>query len=484
MTRELHRVTQGLLIGFFVIAISAAFWPVIQADSLLARPDNARNVIAEQRIQRGTIYDQDGNRLAYSREDDRGVLQRVYPYPEAAGAVGYYSFTYGAAGIEAAYDRELRGTDLRDAWTEFVDGLLHRVQPGSDVRTTLDLEAQQAAAAALGEHSGAVVAVHVPSGRVLAMVSLPNYDPNRIDADWDILARDETTSPLLNRVTAGLYQPGGVLQTVWLAAMLAAYPDLSESGGYVLNGEAPGAHDAVEIQGLTLTCLPDTPDQLLTMGEAYVFGCPQPFVAALGTSLLPDSMWERLGVLGLLSAPELMGFETLAGTVPPAFDNDTPIDTLVAAVAGQGDLTVTPLQMVQIVAGIANRGNGVPLHLVDAVRPPGTAIWQAVPVSSRQPALLRADVADAVRLTMLQASGLSPYVIQARRGDLVMYGHSAQAFAGPDATPYVWFTGFVDQTAGTEAEAIAVVVMVENESGPGVAASVAGDVFEAVARAE
>ena len=77
MTRELDRVTQGLLIGFVVIAISAAFWPVIEADSLLARPDNARNVIEEQRIQRGTIYDQDGHRLAYSQEDDRGVLERV-----------------------------------------------------------------------------------------------------------------------------------------------------------------------------------------------------------------------------------------------------------------------------------------------------------------------------------------------------------------------------------------------------------------------
>ncbi|MBN2305765.1 MAG: hypothetical protein JXQ72_14880, partial [Anaerolineae bacterium] len=84
MTTELHRVTLALLIGFAVIALSATFWPVIQSDSLLARDDNARNVIAEQRIRRGAIYDQNGALIAYSVENKSGVMQRVYPVPAAA----------------------------------------------------------------------------------------------------------------------------------------------------------------------------------------------------------------------------------------------------------------------------------------------------------------------------------------------------------------------------------------------------------------
>jgi peptidoglycan glycosyltransferase len=116
-----------MLAAFLVIGLSAAFWAVVQADGLLARDDNARNVIDEQRIHRGTIYDKDGVRLAYSEEIPPGLTRRVYPYPEAAGAVGYYSFTYGTAGIEAAYDAQLRG-GWRGEWKDLLDDTLHRAQ--------------------------------------------------------------------------------------------------------------------------------------------------------------------------------------------------------------------------------------------------------------------------------------------------------------------------------------------------------------------
>ena len=101
MTREVNRVTKVVLAAFAVIALSSLFWTVFQADSMVARPDNARNVIDEQRIRRGAIYDQDGARLAYSEANEAGLMERVYPEPAAVGAVGYYSFQYGVAGIEA-----------------------------------------------------------------------------------------------------------------------------------------------------------------------------------------------------------------------------------------------------------------------------------------------------------------------------------------------------------------------------------------------
>jgi len=75
---------------------------------------------------------------------------------------------------------------------------------------------------------------------------------------------------------------------------------------------------------------------------------------------------------------------------------------------------------------------------------------------------------------MLQAAAQSPYVSQARTGDLVVYGHSALAYGGPQATPYVWFTGFADVTDGEEAEAVVVVVVIESEDDPALAAQVAG----------
>ncbi len=133
--------------------------------------------------------------------------------------------------------------------------------------------------------------------------------------------------------------------------------------------------------------------------------------------------------------------------------------------------------MVQVVAAVANRGNGVPLVLVDAVREPDAKDWQALPAPVDHPALLRSDVAAGVRLEMLQAAARSRDIQQAQTAsgsDRALYGHAALSFAGPDETPYAWFLGFLDLTEGDERRALAVVVVVEDESDPGVAATVAG----------
>lgn len=485
MTRELQRVTAAMLIAFAVIAFSAAYWIVIRSNDLLARDDNARNVIAEQRIRRGAIFDQDGERLAYSQESASGVMQRVYPYPAVVGAVGYYSLNYGTAGIEAALDRTLRGDDPLSEWEETKNEALHRPQQGREVQTTLDLDVQLAASAALRGRTGAAVVVEIPSGRVLALVSRPEYDPNTLDQNWDALTEDRRVSPLLNRATAGLYQPGGAFETVILAALLAEHPALESGGEKVLNTDAPGAQDPVEVGRLTLTCLPGTPDRALTLAEAYVYGCPAPFAGAFDTTLTPERLWERFGTLGLLEAPRLIGFETAGGHHPIPFTADTSSGELTSVLVGQGDLTITPLQLAQVIAVIANQGSAVPLHIVQATRLPGVQDWQPVDLPVLRPALLRADVAAAVRLAMLQAAARSPYVGEALRGDQVLYGHSALAYGGPDQTPVplVWFAGFVESAAASDsASAVVVVVVIENESDPGAAAEAAGEVFAAVQR--
>ncbi len=480
MIADLNRVTQALLLAFLVILVSVTYWAVIEADNLTAREDNARNVIAEQRIRRGTIFDREGEPLAYTRVLASGLTERVYPYPESAAATGYYSFIYGTAGIEDAFDDVLRG-DGGSAWEQFVNEVLHRPQEGGDVRSTIDLDVQQAIAAALDGRAGAVVLAHVPSGRVIGMVSSPAYDPNTLHADWERLTVDEATSPLLNRVTTGQYQPGGALQTVMLGAILASYSNLAEDAGFVLNSDLPGAQAAVQVNGLELACLPDTPDEPLTLAEAYAYGCPAPFVTLLAERVPPEALGERFDILGLLRAPEINGAAMGPARPVARLTEDTPPDEVLKAVTGQGMLTVTPLHMLQIVAAIANQGNGIPLHVVDAVRPPDVEDWQPVDIPLRRPAILRADVAEVVRLTMLQAAAQSPSVRAARRGDRVLYGHTGISYAGPETTPYSWFLGFIDQTRGDEMSAIVAVVVLEGVADPAQAAQIAGDALAAAA---
>src|ERR1041385_4801462 len=166
MTRSLNRLTLVILIGFAVIALSLTYWSVLDSDSMLARDDNPRRVEDERAILRGGIYDRNNQVLAQTvivgkSPSGQQVVRRDYPQPEAAAAVGYYSLVHGVGGIEASFDGQLRGDDLRDAGQVAVDSLFHRPEVGSDVRLTLDVELQSTIIKALDGQQGAVIVFDV-----------------------------------------------------------------------------------------------------------------------------------------------------------------------------------------------------------------------------------------------------------------------------------------------------------------------------------
>ncbi len=475
--RDLVRVALALLIAFGVIALASVYWSVIAAPDLLARDDNARNIIAEQRIRRGAILDRTGEVLAFSQETPNGLTARRYPQPVVASAVGYYSLTYGTAGIEAAYDSLLRGDEGRDELDALLDDLLHRAPQGGDVRATLDLRVQGAVAEALTGRAGAAIVLDVPSGAVRALVSQPTFDPNTLDAQWDALVADQG-APLLNRVTAGLYQPGGVFQTVLLGALFATQPDLSDAGAGLLTQPADIFSEPVRVDDLTLDCLRQPITDTPTLADAYAFGCPAPILALAESSLSSEAVRQRMEALGLLDALALTGFPTVTApaTLFPAEVSPTAHRALLA---GQGALTITPLHLAQMVAAIAHGGNAVSLHLVDAVRPPESSQWQTPSApTTRERAMLRADVAAALESALAYAARTSPDTAIAAPPNVPLFGHSALAFAGPQKTPYAWFYGYVRPDDAGE-EAIVVVVVVEDERNPAVAARVARAAFTA-----
>ena len=267
------------------------YWSVIASDSMLARADNPRRVETERAIMRGAIYDRTGQLLAQTvvvgkSPSGEQVVQRDYPQPDAVALVGYYSLVHGVGGIESAFDKQLRGDDLQDAGQVAFDSLFHRSQVGSDVRLTLDIKLQSVIIKALNGQQGAVIVFDVPSGAVLAMVSQPSYDPNKLDDNYDAL-RQATDSPLLNRVTQGLYQPGGSLESLILAAMLTNKADLAAT---VSNTDRD-----VKISGLTLTCA--VSDSPASLQDAYSLACPAEFVDAVQNQPGPGAVQKMFDFL-------------------------------------------------------------------------------------------------------------------------------------------------------------------------------------------
>ncbi len=468
MTKSLNRLTLVILLGFAVVALSLMYWSVLISDSMLARDDNPRRVEDERAIVRGGIYDRNGQILAQTlvvgkSPSGQQVVKREYPHPDAAAAVGYYSLVHGVGGIEASFDKQLRGDDLRDTGQIALDSLLHRPEVGSDVRLTLDIGLQSAIIKALNGQQGAVIVFDVPSGAVLAMVSEPSYDPNTLDANYDVL-RKATSSPLLNRVTQGLYQPGGSLESVMLSAMLTNKADLA--------APVTDAGKPVIVNGLTLTCAAQ--GSPATLQDAYALACPAVFVNAVLNQPGPAPVQKMFDSFGLLQASNLANFETFSGRAVTPLDQITDPVQLTTQAVGQGSLTVTPIQMGLVVATIANHGNTITARLADAIRKPGATDWQLLTTTDTAKAVLPQNITDQLGTAMRQAvTGGAAHA--ADRPNLAVHGHASIAYTGPRQQQAAWFIGYVDLPNGHSA---AVAVVIENAKDASIAADIGGTTLQ------
>lgn len=464
MIHAIHKLGRTLLIAFVLIAVTLGYWAVVMREDLLAREDNPRLILHEQRIQRGAILDRDGQVLAESRVDPQtGLVQRVYPLPNAAPVVGYYSIRHGVGGIEAAFDTILRGDQSMTPINWILNDALHRPQIGGDVQLTIDDTLQTKVDRLLADHNGAIVIIRVPQGEVLAMMSHPTYDPNELDRNWDRLF-DDPAAPLLNRTTQGLYQPGTILQSIILGAAL--------DSGISLDEQPWQKPLSVTIEQTRLPCAGTPSDQISNIIDAYIWGCPAPFeslAAMIGVRRL-DAV---IASFGLLEAPLFELPTEPSEIVPPPAQQD-----LAMTAVGQSQLTVSPLQMAQVAAGFANHGQIPALRIVRAIRLPNTE-WQSTPIVGTPRGTISRANADTITQLMLQSveSGASH---PAQLSEFHIYGHSGLAVSGPEDTLNAWFIGFAQLP---DSGAIAISVLLENESNPNVAAQIGALALQAAAEA-
>lgn len=452
LTREINRLLIGLLLAFLVMVGAATYWAVVGADTILQRDDNPRLVLDEQAIRRGSLYDRDGTLLAESVAGADGTVQRRYQQTAMHSATGYFSFRYGVGGAEAAYDAILRGDTLPDDLTRrFNQDVLHRPQVGSDVQLTLHHAVQQAAVDAMGDYTGAVVVLGVPDGAVWALVSLPTFDPNQLNAQWQTLV-DDPGRPFFNRALQGRYQSGGLLQTPLIAAAVLT--------GMPLQTVVASAAMPVMVDDVRLRCALTPPHDDLTRLEGYAYGCPRPF-----DLLLNDLNAQTLTML--FDAFRLRQMPTLAGFVPQppnATPSPTPETTaspvaqdLRADALGQGVITVNPLGMAMMAGAMLNEGNMPPPHALFAIQAPDAGTWQTVDQHQVPVAMLTAEAARRVRDLMID-NVQSGAIAAAQYDDLTIGGHVATAIAGDDDRPLSWFIGFVATENGHDGFAVAVVL--------------------------
>jgi len=347
--RRITRLGSVLLLAYLVLLLAATYWQVVRAEDIANDPDtNARRMDAEaQRVKRGRILDRNGVVLAETIEQPDGTLVRQYSDPGAAHVVGYYSARFGASGAEAAADETLRGVGGPASPQDLAEDLLHIREEGDDVRLTLDSKLQQAAEQAMGDDPGALVAIDPRNGDILAMVSVPGFDPNvPIDDQFETLTSRED-SPLLNRATQGLYTPGSTFKTVTLAAALQAG---------LVDADTPATCPAsIDVLGFPVTSNNEPAGKRTrNVADAYAYSC-NTYFAQLGIEVGEERLTETARAFGLLD-PVPVELPTVAGrlfTTPGYLSSD---QGLAVTAFGQGELQLTPLQLALVAAAAANDG--------------------------------------------------------------------------------------------------------------------------------
>ncbi len=453
ISRGIHHLLFGLLACLVLIGISATYWAVTGRDTLLLRADNPRVIEALAAIQRGSVFDRNQQLLVETASQD-GVLTRSYLRPSTYSAIGYYSLRYGVSGAESAFDTLLTGSNEIRNLQDYVNRrLLNRPQVGSDIRLTIDAALQTALVNAIGQASGAAVVLDAQSGEVLALISLPSYDPNTLDDDWETLVEADG-QPFFNRALQGQYQLGGAMYTVLLAHARASDFDLSQRFSMA---SAP-----IEFaDGMTLACVMMPKQTELSLVDAYAYGCPAPFQSYF----LADpaiNMDRVLAPFAFDNPIPLDGFPQPERTELPASPTEGKLDAETLALRsalGQGDLTTTPLHMASIMAAIATDGSASAPQILSATRPSDMNQWQETSPDSSVISIMSAAVAQDLRLILQSAwSTLQPDPMPVR-GDV-----GAQvAMSQSGESTQIWLNGFyraIDETS------ISFVILLEDSEDP------------------
>jgi penicillin-binding protein A len=466
MERQIRRLGVALLVLFVIAFAQVNYLQVFAADRIADDPANAqRQLIAEYKVDRGSILAADGTTVLASSRKSPGDLrfQRRYPHGELyAHETGFYSFVFGRTELEQAFNDFLAGDAPELLQQTLTDLILGRPKQGATIVTTLVPEIQEAAAAAAAAEAGdvAIAAIDPATGDVLALVSEPTYDPNLLASQdpkvvrdsWDELNEDPD-KPLLSRASDELFPPGSTFKLVTASAALengfgpdSLWPNPNEL-------DLPLTDATIENFGGS-TC---SGGSQITLADALRQSCNVVF-GEVGLELGADALAEQAREYGFTAEPgeDLVPFDIpWTSGVFPAPETFAEREPAVAISAiGQQDVAANPLQMALVAAAIGNGGVEMQPRLVTEARDPtGQVIAEFAPQEFSQPL----SAANAAALTQMMVGVVeSGTGTAAQIPGVTVAGKTGTAQHGEGANPHAWFVSF----APAEAPEVAVAVIV------------------------
>lgn len=353
--REIMLVTWAFTLLFLCMAGYITHYSVTHRQELINNSYNGRQQTLLAQNRRGSIYSADGNVLAQTIVDENGNEKREYPYQNLFSHVVGYA-TNGRMGVESQANYYLINSNAPLSLKASLD-VSGEKYPGDDVFTTLNSELQQVASTALGIYQGAIIVTEPDTGKVLAMVSKPDFNPEEISEIWDDLIGDEESSILLNRVTQGLYPPGSTFKIVTALEYIKENPDTYNNYSYNCTGSITRGEDRIQ-------CYHGTVHGTVGFERSFAKSCNTSF-ANIGLSLDRDSFANTLDAL-LFNQSLSLPFNTSMSRVD--ISNEISDADMMQVSIGQGATAITPLQLNMITCAIANEGTLMKPYVVDYVQ--------------------------------------------------------------------------------------------------------------------
>ena len=440
--REILVVTY-IFIGLFVMLLANfSYFLFADSKSVINNTYNKRQDLLAERVIRGQILGNNGEVLAQTIEDDKGNSKRVYPYKDLfVHVVG--RFDKGKTGIELSENFNLL-TSNANPIEKIFNELSEKKNVGDNIVTTLDVELQKVAYNALGNHKGSVVVLEPSTGKVLAMVSKPDYDPNQITSLWNDLVDDsDNNSALINRATQGLYPPGSTFKIVTALQYMREHSDYKKFK-YTCKG-------SITIGDMKINCYNNKVHGTVNLETALAKSCNTAF-AYIGTKLNKNS-W--------LSTSESLLFNS---ELPLPFPykkssftlNSSSEKTLAAQTAiGQGNTLISPMHNLLLVSAIANGGTLMKPYVVDHIENyVGNVVSKNMPSTFGN--LMTAKEAQTLTNMMEEVvNDGTAYKLSSNRYQAAGKTGSAEFNSGKSS--HAWFVGF----APSDNPKIAVSVIVE-----------------------
>lgn len=423
------------VITFIAMAGYLIYFNLTQAESIINNSYNKRQGVLSRRTIRGSILSDDKTKLAVTNVDDDGNETRYYPYSGLfSHTIGYLN--NGGYGLESLYGYYMLHSN-QNFFEQIGNDLSGNRNTGDNVVTTLNVGLQKACYDALGSNRGAVIVMEPSTGKILAMVSKPDFDPNTLAANWSQITGEGSDSVLVNRATQGLYPPGSTFKLITMLEYLREHKNDYGQYHYICDG-------TYELGNNTINCVRTTAHGDVDLFSSLAVSCNCSFIN-IGLSLDLDR-YKKTAEKMLFNKELPTNLEYNKSRF--VLNGESSEWDIAQTSFGQGKTVITPFHLALITCTIANNGTLMEPYLVSSVESTNGMTVKKFKeekydtlITEKEASLLKKGMEQVVKDSFSWLFGGVEYTLAAKSGSAQYgtegYEHSLYASFSPADNPEI-----------------------------------------------